>query len=376
MIVDATCAPSNIRYPQDVSLLNEARENAEKLLDALHDPTGGKKPRTYRKRARKDYLKYTRCRKHTAKMTRKAIGKQLAYLRRDLDAIDGKLSLGKNLSPRQVERLGTIRAVYEQQKYMYDNRTHSVPDRIVSVSQPFVRPIVRGKAGKPVEFGAKLDISVVDGWTRLECCSFDAYNEAGNLREMAERFRAREGHYPSRILADKIYRNRENLSYCKAHGIRLSGPALGRPKKGETRDKAQDYRDECERVEVERRFSLAKRKCGMGLVTAKLRETVAHVIAMSVLVLNLRKIQRALLRMLTYLLEILAQNKNWALVQWTFIDVQKSKTLHTNSPIRKKFQLFSLITFISRKSTYFTIVVKKFPYRSLLCYPSATFGTT
>ena len=42
----------------------------------------------------------------------------------------------------------------------------------------------------------------------------------------------REGHYPSRILADKIYRNRENLSYCKEHGIRLSGPALGQPKKG------------------------------------------------------------------------------------------------------------------------------------------------
>ena len=252
-------------------------------------------------------------------MTRKASGKQLAYLRRDLNAIDGKLSLGKNLPSRQTERLDTIRAVYEQQKYMYDNRTHSVPDRIVSVSQPFVRPIVRGKAGKPVEFGAKLDISVVDGWARMECCSFDAYNEAGNLQEMTARVRAREGHYPSRILADKIYRNRENLSYCKAHGIRLSGPALGRPKKGETRDKAQDYRDECERVEVERRFSLAKRKCGMGLVTARLRETAAHVIAMSVLVLNLRKIQRALLRMLAYLLEILAQNKNWALVQWTLV---------------------------------------------------------
>ena len=136
MIVDATCAPSNIRYPQDVSLLNEARENAEKLLDVLHDPADGKKPRTYRERARKDYLKYTRCRKHTAKMTRKAIGKQLGYLRRDLDAIDGKLSLGKALTTRQTERLDTIRTVYEQQKYMYDNRTHSVPDRIVSVSQP------------------------------------------------------------------------------------------------------------------------------------------------------------------------------------------------------------------------------------------------
>ena len=250
MIVDATCAPSNIRYPQDVSLLNEARENAEKILDVLHDPADGKKPRTYRKRARKDYLKYTRCRKHTAKMTRKAIGKQLTYLRRNLDAVDGKLSLGKSLTTRQMERLDTIRTIYEQQKYMYDNQTRRVNDRIVSVSQPFIRPIVRGKAGKPVEFGAKLDISVVDGWTRLECCSFDAYNEAGNLQEMAERFREREGHYPSRILADKIYRNRENLNYCKAHGIRLSGPALGRPRKGEPRDKAQDYRDECERVEV------------------------------------------------------------------------------------------------------------------------------
>ena len=315
MIVDATCAPSNIRYPQDVSLLNEARENAEKLLDVLHDPADGKKPRTYRERARKDYLKYTRCRKHTAKMTRKAIGKQLTYLRRDLDAVDGKLSLGKSLTTRQMERLDTIRTIYEQQKYMYDNQTRRVNDRIVSVSQPFIRPIVRGKAGKPVEFGAKLDISVVDGWTRLECCSFDAYNEAGNLQEMAERFREREGHYPCRILADKIYRNHENLNYCKEHGIRLSGPALGRPRKGEPRDKSQDYRDECERVEVERRFSLAKRKCGMGLVTAKLRETSAHVIAMSVLVLNLRKIQCAILQLLAFLRAILSPKQKWAIVQ-------------------------------------------------------------
>ena len=315
MIVDATCEPSNICYPQDVSLLNEARENAEKLLDVLHDRNDGKKPRTYRRRAQKDYLKYTRCRKHTAKTTRKAIGKQLSYLRRDLDAIDSKLSLGKILNARQTERLDTIRTIYEQQKYMYDHRTHSVPDRIVSVSQPFVRPIVRGKAGKPVEFGTKLDISVVDGWTRLEFCSFDAYNEAGNLQEIVERFREREGHYPSRILADKIYRNRENLNYCKAYGIRLSGPALGRPKKGEIRDKAQDYRDECERVEVERRFSLAKRKCGMGMVTAKLRETAAHVIAISVLVLNLRKIQCAFWELLTYLLAIFMPKEKWAIVQ-------------------------------------------------------------
>lgn len=132
---------------------------------------------------------------------------------------------------------------------------------------------------------------------------------------MAERFREREGHYPSRILANKIYRNRENLSYCKEHGIRLSGPALGRPRKGEIRDKTQDYLDECDRVEIERRFSLAKRKCGMGLVTAKLRETAAHVIAMSVLVLNLRKIQRALLQVLAALLRAWLPQRKLVFVQ-------------------------------------------------------------
>lgn len=98
---------------------------------------------------------------------------------------------------------------------MYDNHTHSVPGRIVSVSQPFIRPIVRGKAGKPVEFGAKLDISVSDGWARLECWSFDAYNEATRLIETIERYKAREGHWPERVLADKIYRNRENLSFAR-----------------------------------------------------------------------------------------------------------------------------------------------------------------
>ena len=99
--------------------------------------------------------------------TRAAIRKQLSYLKRDLKSIDAKLTLGKQLSDQQAERLDTLRRIYEQQKYMYDNKVHSVPDHIVSVSQPFIRPIVRGKAGKPVEFGAKLDISVVDGWTRL-----------------------------------------------------------------------------------------------------------------------------------------------------------------------------------------------------------------
>ena len=315
LIVDASCAPSNIRFPQDVSLLDEARENAEQIIDTLQEQSTEKKPRTYRNKAHKDSLKYMRSRKHTEKKTREAIRKQIQYLRRDLSAIDAMLQSGLKLSPKQQSRLETLQKIYEQQKYMYDNHTHSVPDRIVSVSQPFIRPIVRGKAGKPVEFGAKLDISVSDGWTRLECWSFDAYNEATKLIETIERYRAREGHYPERVLADKIYRNRENLSYCKAHGIRLSGPALGRPKKDEQRDRRQTYLDQNERIEVERQFSLAKRKCNLGKVKTKLEGTVGFTLAMSIVVLNLRKIQRTLSRLFLQLLRYLWPQQKLAFVQ-------------------------------------------------------------
>lgn len=314
MLVDASCAPSQIKYPQDSALLNEARENTEALIDALHTP-GKPKPRTYRKRAHKDYLALVRTRKPSQKKIRKAIGKQLRYLARNLRSIDAQLASGGELTDRQKSRLETIRKVYEQQKTMYDAHSHSVPDRIVSLSQPWLRPIVRGKAKAAVEFGAKLDISVVNGWTRLEVLSFDAYNEANGLPEMLERYKDRTGHYPARVLADKIYRNRGNLAYCKERGIRLSGPALGRPKKDVLPDKKQNYIDECERVEVERRFSLAKRKCGLGLITARLKETTCHCIAMSILVLNLRKILRGILIFWYWLLLVGFLGKNLAIVQ-------------------------------------------------------------
>ena len=291
MIVDATCAPSQITYPQDVSLLNKARESSEKIIDELHEK-GEQKPRTYRKKAHKDYTSYSKNRKPKAKQTRKAISNQLNYLKRNIGNIEKMLAAGKKMPEKFKERFSTIKIIYAQQKEMYDNHTHSVKDRIVSLSQPWIRPIVRGKAKAKVEFGVKLDISVCDGWTRLERHSFNAYNEATGLKNMIERYMERTGHYPKRVLADKIYRNRENLNYCKQHNIQLSGPALGRPKKDAEIDRKQNYIDECERVEVERKFSLAKRKCGIGMIVTRLKETTCHSIAMSVLLLNLRKIEK------------------------------------------------------------------------------------
>jgi hypothetical protein len=287
LTVDATCAPQNIRYPLDTSLLNEARENLEGMVDTLHEPKDGVKPRTYRKKARRDHLKTAKKRKKTKKEIRGAIKKQLQYIRRDLEIVDTLLASGKELSDRDLDRLNTIKTLYEQQLLMYTTHTHKVEDRIVSLSQPWVRPIVRGKAKANCEFGAKLDISVVNGFTRLEYSSFDAYNEAGNLIDIIERFREREGCYPERVLADAIYRNRDNLAFCGKHGIRLLGKPLGRPKKDVTADNKQRRKDEIDRVEVERKFSHAKGSFGLGLIRARLKETSKSAIALSILALNI-----------------------------------------------------------------------------------------
>ena len=248
------------------------------------------KPRMYRQKARKDYLNLAKCKKRTAKKIRKAIKAQLQYIRRDLGYIDTfleEIDLCDDLS----KQLATIRTLVEQQQYMYDNKVHSVPDRIVSISQPYIRPIVRGKSKAPVEFGAKLDLSIDEnGIARLERLSFDAYNESDVLITAVENYKSRTGHYPERVLVDQIYRNRTNRAFCSEHGIRISGPALGRPKKDSKVDKKQEYIDNNDRIEVERAFSLAKRRYGLGLITAKLDATTRSSIALSIIAMNVNRL--------------------------------------------------------------------------------------
>lgn len=291
LMIDATCAPQYIAFPQDINLLNEGRENLEAIIDTICYEYNEPKPRTYRRNARKDYLALAKSKKRSRKKIRKAIKKQLQYIRRDLGYIDRYLEEGKELTPKMSERLAVIRKVYEQQQYMYENRTHSVPDRIVSISQPYIRPIVRGKAKTPTEFGAKLDLSLDEhGMARIEKQSFDAYNESDVLITAAERYHERTGHYPERILVDKIYRNRKNLAYCREHGIRLSGPALGRPKKDPSKDRKTEYMDAVDRIEVEREFSLAKRCYGLGLISTKLDTTTRSSIVLSIIAMNISRI--------------------------------------------------------------------------------------
>lgn len=302
LILDATCTPADIKFPTDLGLLNEVRESFEEIIDTLHQPLVGKeqKPRTYRQQARKDYLNVDKKKKKTSKEIRKGIKKQLGYIRRNIEIIEKQVAATgmELLSKRQLKYLYVGREIYRQQLLMYKSRKHQVEDRIVSLHMPFVRPIVRGKANANVEFGAKLAVSIVDGYVFPEVISFDSFNEGKTLIESAENYKRKYGYYPQEILADKIYRNRENIQFCKLHHIRFSGPPLGRPAK-DPEVRRKQYRQEKEdtgmRNAVEGKFGEGKRSYGLARIMAHLEDTSKSVIVLQLLAMNLKKRLRSLL---------------------------------------------------------------------------------
>ncbi|QLE40891.1 IS5 family transposase (plasmid) [Nostoc sp. C052] len=294
LILDATCAPSDISYPTDLELLNQARKQTEKIIDSLYEQIKGqleKKPRTYREIARRDYLEVAKKRRVSQKERTKAIRKQLQYIKRNFSHIEQLILLGatlENLANRQYKMLLVVTELYRQQLWLYENKKQSIDDRIVSLSQPHIRPIVRGKAGKAVEFGAKLSASCFDGYAFLDHISWDNFNESGDLKTQVESFKNYTGYYPESVHVDKIYRTRENRAWCKERGIRISGSPLGRPQKTISKEKKkQALEDERIRNSIEGKFGQAKRRFSLNRVMAKLSHTSETVIAITFLVMNL-----------------------------------------------------------------------------------------
>ena len=303
LIVDASVAPADIKYPTDLDLLNSCREHSERLIDILWEQVkspGVVKPLTYRRVARKAYLAMAKKRKKKPKELRKALRKQLNFLRRNLQTINRLWNtFGGASSPFKFHDLRLywiIQHVYDQQRQMFEERRHNSPDRIVSLSQPHVRPIVRGKAGRNVEFGAKISAGVVDGYVYLDRLSWDAYNEGADIPMQVERYKERHGFLPEAVIADGIYGTRDNRVWLKEKGVRFSGKPLGRPAKetseNEERLKADRKRRKKEfgiRNHIEGKFSEGKRAYDLGLVKAKLPETSKSWIATVFFIMNIAR---------------------------------------------------------------------------------------
>jgi hypothetical protein len=295
--VDATVADQEITYPTDLKLLNTSRENLERIIDLLYlRRADGTKPRTYRRIARRQYLNIAKKKKKTKKQIRRGIRGQLQYISRDIKIVDSLLlkpGRAGLLEKRDRELMATIRKIYSQQKSMYENKTHQCENRIVNLFQPHVRPIVRGKDKAKTEFGAKINISEVNGFCRIDRFSWDAYNESTDLKMQVENFKQTYGCYPRVFLGDQIFLTRENRKYLKEKGIKIYGKPLGRPPKNDSQTASQKYRDKKEaakRNHVEGKFGQGKRGYGLNNIMARLPETSESWVNAILFVMNLAKL--------------------------------------------------------------------------------------
>ena len=194
-----------------------------------------------------------------------------------------------------LRRYWVIQHVYVQQWEMYRNSTNRCDDRIVSISQPWVRPIVRGKVDKPTEFGAKLSVSLTgDGVARVDHMRWGAFHEGHDLPSQDEAYRERHGVYPEVVLGDTIYGSRDNRRHLKDRGIRFAGKPLGRPKKvtdesrEELKRQAALRREEyLQRIPIEGKFGQGKNGYRLNYIRAKRADTSAAWINSIFLVMNL-----------------------------------------------------------------------------------------
>ena len=301
--IDATVADQYIKFPTDTNLMNEGRKKLEKIIDDLYEKKGkeGSKPRTYRRKLDQAFLSYSKKRNKSTSSVRKMKRKLLESLARDLRHIDkmldefDKQDASFPLNKKELKYLWVIRLLYEQQLEMYAKRTHSIEDRIVNIHQPYVRPIVRGKEKSKTEFGAKLEVSLDNGFVRLDKLGWDAYNEGNLLISQVESYRALHGHYPELVQADKIFANRENRRWLKERGIRITAAPLGRPPKQEKLtyyQKRKRKKESAERNAIEGKFGQAKNGYELNRIRAKLQNTSESWISAILFVINLLKYEK------------------------------------------------------------------------------------
>ena len=295
--IDATVADQMISWPTDLGLLHTSREESERLIDTLHKRAPGKKkPRTYRRVARKRYLAVAKKKHRTKKEIRKGIGQQLHYLQRNIRSIHQLLdvqeadgALGWPLGRRDQKIFWVIQQICSQQKQMHTDGSHRHSDRIVNIYQPHVRPIVRGKAKGDVEFGAKLGVSLEKGFARISTISWNAYNENTDLKKQAEAYKEMHGYYPEVILADGIYGTRENRGWMKERHIRFSGKTLGRPSQTPVpyAQRRELQKERNQRNHIEGKFGQGKNGYNLSRIRARVQGTSESWISCIFFVMNL-----------------------------------------------------------------------------------------
>lgn len=284
LMLDATVFPSNIGYPNDVKLLNTVREwLCDKILDLKNRIDPKKKIRTYRKIGRWIYRKYQRTKNKQSKMVRKTRNQMIRLVNRNINQIQllidqiktnpSDYGFSSGTFDRMQSHLHTARIIYQQQLKMATTRGKSTPDRIVNLFQPWLRPIIRGKEGKKVEFGGKAHVSIADGYAFLDHFEFNAYHEGNLLPDSLEQHKNRFERLPEVVLADQLYGTRKNRHHLKELNIKDAFNLIGRPPEKDCPDHKKKKRNirlgQRKRNQIEGVFGFLKENFRMNRITSK-----------------------------------------------------------------------------------------------------------
>ena len=295
LIIDATAAPCDIRHPRDLGLVNEAREKSEQILDELYAHCREaikEKPRSYREVARRRFARVARQKKVRREKVRQELNWQLNCVERNLKNIDTLLdhTALTVLPPRLQRLLPVIRQVACEQRDRW-RFGGLVKQTIYSLSQPHIRAIYRGKAAHSFEFGPKLSVSVANGFACVDRLQWTPYNECSDLLDQIRACKKRFGVYPESVLADRIYRTRNNRRICKWLKIRLSALPLGRPGSDHSQALKTLAQDEKDRNAVEGKIGQLKRRFSLNRLMGKLKATCESIVGCIFFCANLLRCQ-------------------------------------------------------------------------------------
>lgn len=299
--IDATCMEAEMQYPTDVNLLEDGSKEIDRLTQKICDAAGVCKPSTNRGESRSTYVRYIKKKAKGKKMTTNTKQRQIHLLAQDIETFFGILgkvpsTAFRTINSRDLNQLQAVQSMLGQQSQMLMEGINRCADRIVSIYQSHVRPIVRGKAKSKVEFGAKLGLCETGGFSYVDHISWDPYNESSDLKLHIEKYKERFGYYPTEVQADKIYLTKENRKLLKEMHIKCYCAPLGRPPK-QTDPELVELRRKAsgERNEVEGAFGMTKRIYRGNDIRAKRPDTARTWIGACFFVKNLKKILRGLL---------------------------------------------------------------------------------
>ncbi|MBI4178855.1 transposase [bacterium] len=295
LIVDTTCVPLDIIYPTDIRLLERCRRAIVRLLKQAKGFGVEALYRTYNRTARKIFVTFSKLSKPSEKTRRRVHKRLFQFVRRNVKQLaDLREKATRALGPRcaldpelrgWLQGLKTtelrVRAILHQQKLVRRGIVH-IPHRIVSFHKDHVRPIVRGKFPLATEFGPKVLFALVRGCmyrvAAYQDNAADALMIAPALRWFYERF----GRLPREILGDRGFFARWRVKALKAMGV-----VPGLQQRGKVIEKSAAHRRQIrQRLPIEARISLGKRKFGWGRCRARIDEHETSWIGLGAAALN------------------------------------------------------------------------------------------